>query len=399
MRCSARTAPAAYWAAWADTLPTLRERFPRKIAELVADLEFSYEGRHCLQEVLGAGRLLQAEGFEQPSWPALAEGARPEQPNPSELDPGEWRHGWQYFASTAREVYHLEHKVKPRCSEAELSLLRSQSGRNCARGLTAVPSDPALTLRPAKLNTVLCRRLRLPVLQLGSHCEGCGKRLDCFGDHRCACMKSGRVQARAKPVELAWARVFREAGKEEGATVRWQHMLRHTTLSVDPEDNRRVDVLVEGLPLYFGRPLFCDTTLRSPLKGDGTPHPRAARKDGAVLERAIQDKERKYGDVARSELAELVVLACEVGGRWHETAVELVRQLAKLKVRNVHPLLRRSVQLAWSDRWWSLLGVAVQDALAGSLLAPNGKKLVLDRADAETPELDLLLDGQRWALE
>ena len=41
----------------------------------------------------------------------------------------------------------------------------------------------------------------------------------------------------------------------------------------------------------------------------------------------------------------------------------------------------------------------MQDALAGSLLAPNGKKLVLDRADAETPELDLPLDGQRWALE
>ena len=209
MRCASRTAPAAYWAAWADVLPTLRERFPRKAAEYVAELEFSYESRHCLRETLKGGRVLRRESFEQPTWTALAEGARPEQPEPAKLDPGEWLHGWQYFASTAREVFHLEHRVKPSRSSAELSLLRSQNGRNCARGLTAVPADPALTLQPARLNAVLCRRLRLPILQLSSHCEGCGKRLDRFGDHRCACMRSGRVQARAKPVELAWARAFK----------------------------------------------------------------------------------------------------------------------------------------------------------------------------------------------
>ena len=89
--------------------------------------------------------------------------------------------------------------------------------------------------------------------------------------------------------------------------------------------------------------------MRSPLKGDGEAHPKAATKNGAVLTRAMRNKETKYWDVAESALAELIVLGCEVGGRWRDTAVELVRLLAKKKVRNVHPLLRRSAELAWSD--------------------------------------------------
>ena len=64
LRCASRTAPAAYWAAWADVLPTLRERFPRKAAEYVAELEFSYENRHCFRETLKGGHLLRREGFE-----------------------------------------------------------------------------------------------------------------------------------------------------------------------------------------------------------------------------------------------------------------------------------------------------------------------------------------------
>ena len=61
--------------------------------------------------------------------------------------------------------------------------------------------------------------------------------------------------------------------------------------------------------------------------------------------------------------------------------------------------MKRSVELAWSDRWWALLGVAAQDALAASLLNPLGKKLVLDDRNPTEPELADLLDGQRWASE
>ena len=46
-----------------------------------------------------------------------------------------------------------------------------------------------------------------------------------------------------------------------------------------------------------------------------------------------------------------------------------------------------------------MLGIALQDAVAASLLAVSGQRLVLDQGAAPGPELDLLLDGQRWALE
>ena len=46
-----------------------------------------------------------------------------------------------------------------------------------------------------------------------------------------------------------------------------------------------------------------------------------------------------------------------------------------------------------------MLGIALQDALAASLLAESGKRLVLDQSAAPAPELDILLDGQRWAFE
>ena len=202
------------------------------------------------------------------------------------------------------------------------------------------------------------------------------------------------MQARAKPVELAWVKVFREAG----ATVHFQHLLNRTTLPVDPTDNRRIDALVTGHGLP-SRSLFCDATVRSSLNRSGDPHPRAAARDGAVLSKALKDKEKKYGDIATSTLAELVVLACEVGERWNDTALDLVANLARNKVRNVHPLLRRSVELAYTDRWWAILGCAVQNALAESLLAQRGKQLVLGDACAWEPALDDLLDSQRWALD
>ena len=92
-----------------------------------------------------------------------------------------------------------------------------------------------------------------------------------------------------------------------------------------------------------------------------------------------------------------MVLACEVRRRWDEKALDVVRRLAKHKATNVHELLRRSVELAYTDRWWALLGMAVQSAVAASVLAPEGRKLVLDEKGADAPELSELLDAQRWS--
>ena len=176
-------------------------------------------------------------------------------------------------------------------------------------------------------------------------------------------------------------------------TTRFQCLLRNTTLDVDPTDARQIDVLASGLPLHMGRPLFCDVSLRSPLAADGSPHPGATTTDGATFRQAQRDKHRKYADVAADSRTELVVLAAEVGGRWNQESLDLVRQLAAYKAGESPPLLRRSVELAWTDRWWSLLSIAVQSAFAASLLASPGPGIVLDTPASPVPDVDLLLDG------
>ena len=121
--------------------------------------------------------------------------------------------------------------------------------------------------------------------------------------------------------------------------------------------------------------------------------------NGISLSRAEQQKRAKYGDATASGLCELLTLACEVGGRWNETATDLVYKLAVYKSQYVPLSLRRSVELAWVDRWASMLGIVVQDAIAASLLAVSGAQLVLDQSAAPIPELDAVLDGQRWAAD
>ena len=149
--------------------------------------------------------------------------------------------------------------------------------------------------------------------------------------------------------------------------------------------------------LYRGRAFFCEAILRSPLKADGHPHPRAATLDGAVLGGAARDKKKNYWDIQASPFTELLVLGCEVGGRWNGSALEFVHQLAELKATGVTAVLRRATAKAYRDRWWSMLGLAVQGALAASLLARSGRNLVLDSPAAFAPDLEEVLDAQRWA--
>ena len=46
-----------------------------------------------------------------------------------------------------------------------------------------------------------------------------------------------------------------------------------------------------------------------------------------------------------------------------------------------------------------MISIVVQDAIRASLLVPFGVQLVLEPSAAPVPELDSLLDGQRWAFD
>ena len=98
LRSAVRSRQSAYWASWADTLPMVRMRH-RAIAESFVEALVTgvcpvslVEAEDCRRNLTGV------MGFEPPSWPALAAGARP--PPPPLDDPGGWRTGWQHEAAS-----------------------------------------------------------------------------------------------------------------------------------------------------------------------------------------------------------------------------------------------------------------------------------------------------------
>ena len=104
--------------------------------------------------------------------------------------------------------------------------------------------------------------------------------------------------------------------REAGARVLQNCLLRDLTLEdVADTDNRRIEVIATGLPLFGGTQLAVDATLVSAVKADGTAQPQAARKDGVRLTEARKRKERKYPELLEAQRCKLVVAAMEVGGR------------------------------------------------------------------------------------
>ena len=195
-----RTAPAAYWAAWADALPVLGERAPALAEACVRQLEGRDAETTCLRSAAVARNLLQAEGWQEcPSWRAIADGARP--PVATDRSLGDWPHGWQHSASRTRNLHFRERTLLPDMSPRACALLRSQAGPHAGAWLTAIPADPATTLSPQAMQLALRRRLRLPLPLRSNRCgpsPGCGGLVDVFGDHALACPRTGLLARRGQ---------------------------------------------------------------------------------------------------------------------------------------------------------------------------------------------------------
>ena len=145
MQSAQLTAPAAYWAAWADALPALHARVPRSAASYVQLLEAELgEATHCLAEAANARRLL--------------------------LD-----RGWSHF-------FFLPHVA--------CDLGRRPPRPHAGAWLTAIPCENTTTLPPQAMQVALRRRLRLALPLCASRCgpnPGCGEMVDALGDHALAC--------------------------------------------------------------------------------------------------------------------------------------------------------------------------------------------------------------------
>ena len=161
---------------------------------------------------------------------------------------------------------------------------------------------------------------------------------------------------------------------------------------VSPMDDRQVEIMATGLPLYQGLPLVCDASLVSPVKANGIPRPRAAHEPGIAIANIEDVKATTYPELVSSMQCKFLVLAGEVGGRRSATTCRLLRDLAATKSQNAAPRLRKSAAFAWENRWWSMISVATQNALAATLVddAPH----MLHAWEGTAPPLGILLHGE-----
>ena len=174
----------------------------------------------------------------------------------------------------------------------------------------------------------------------------------------------GRVCRRGFALESAAAQICREASAGVSTNVFLRDLV---------QDQRRIEVIAEGLPALHGAQLAIDTTLVSPLRADGAPHRRCADESGAALEAARRRKVRRYPELSGERgRAKLVVLAGEMGGRFSEEAHSFLRTLARAKVRSILVPMRSRVRQSWLRGWGSMLACAAARAFASSLLDRRG---------------------------
>ena len=179
-------------------------------------------------------------------------------------------------------------------------------------------------------------------------------------------------------LESAAGRICREAGGRVTSNV----LIRDLDLPAPATDGRRLEVVVDGLPLFGGCQLAVDTTLVCALHCDGSPHNGAADVDGVVVQVGRRRKERTYPElVGPRTRARLVVLAVEVGSRWSAETRSFLAQLAKARSREEPRLLRRRAEQAWRMRWGAILSCAAAKAVAISMLDLR----CAQGADGDTP--------------
>jgi len=174
LRSAERTAPAAYWASWADALAMLEGRVPAVAAAATAALSSTSRdapAHGAVAEARAAAILLSREGFlQQPAWGDLRKGLRPQQQRTAE--PGDFAHGWQYYASSTREHHFRRSVVLSKAVPADRAHLRSHSGCYAGAVLCGAPTAPEFEVEPFEFRTLLLERLQLPLPLAEATCEG-----------------------------------------------------------------------------------------------------------------------------------------------------------------------------------------------------------------------------------
>ena len=261
--------------------------------------------------------------FHPPSWDALVRGACPQARQPEDRESGTTRRGWQQEASSRVEG-EFRNEVFTRIPDQTQAMIRSQAGPGAGTALAVTPSNRESTIPSHLFQVILLRRLRFALLLSVRSCR-CGRPLDSCGHHRRACLAEGGLH-----LESIIARICRE----EGGCVRTKFIARDMDVPAPyAQDGRRLEVVVDGLPVRVGVQVAMDTTLVCALHRDGVPRRRAAKRDAVALMAARKEKEATYPELFGPwRRTHLVVV--EVGGSWSEETSEL-------------RLMRRRAEQAW----------------------------------------------------
>ena len=154
-------------------------------------------------------------------------------------------------------------------------------------------------------------------------------------------------------------------------------LVRDLNVGSVPGDDRRIEVIANGLPLWGGMQLAVDTTLVSALSSTGAPRRYQNRAEGAALRQARWAKERTYPELLRPDSrCRLVVLALEVGGRFSPETVDFVQRLVRARARSVPSRARGAVSAAFARRWSSFLASGASRACCRplGLARPLGRR-------------------------
>ena len=363
LRDAVRLAPAAYWASWADCLSQIDKRMPQVCETLLHELDQGAASSSVsVREVTEAASLLKEEGWTSPEWSKFRDPdfKPPQSDENDDKEPSDWKHGWQYHACIARDTHFAMHSHLPTFSSDLRALRLSQKGPCASRHFTVVPTTAETSFSSSQFHVLLRVRLHLPLHFEDKQCK-CGQLLDSRGFHRSACARIGLLKLRGTPAEICAARICREAG----ARVRENQLLRDLNLNVTANDERRLEVIANGLPLWGGKQVAIDTTVISALTGKGQ---RRGHQAGQALKEAEAVKRRTYSEFVDAERCHLLVMAFEVAGRWNAETVTFLRALARYRASACPRLLRRSVQRLFFQWWSGMLVCTVQRAYAVNLL-------------------------------
>ena len=261
----------------------------------------------------------------------------------NDADPTEPQRGW----SRCLEVQHFRRDVWPTLTDPNQALLRLQAPSVSSFDRFAYqPGDPN---RPTTFLSVVVQTPLSPTsvdlahLPMWPPCV--------CGYHR---------------VERAAAQVCREAGGRVGV----DRFVRDLDLGAfNHLHARRIKVIVDGLCLWHGAQLAVDTTVVSPLHGDGSARRNTATSNGVSLQAARRAKETTYPELSgEGRRARLVVLAAEVGGRWSQETADFLNAMAKAKAEEHPRILQGRVRDACVRQWSALLACCLARSLAVSLL-------------------------------